>query len=78
MATTSTPAASPFCRHSVTVAARMPGYSMHGMLRAPRTATGESSGTLQYRSCGVSGTSSSVGERRSSGGRKPVMQGVGR
>src|ERR1700761_1664224 len=37
-----------------TVGARLPGCPMHGLLRAPRTESGESCGSLQYNPSGES------------------------
>ena len=53
------------------------GMPMHGLFRAPRTATGESCGSLQYRLSGVSMTAVSSGERHADGGRKPVVHTAG-
>ena len=60
-----------------TVGARLPGLSMQGMLRAPRTEIGESWGSLQYRPSGVSISERSAGERHCDGGRKPTVHGGG-
>src|SRR6185312_9937872 len=60
-----------------TVGARLPGLSMHGLLRAPRTMIGESCGSLQYMPSGVSMVVVSAGLRHDDGGRKPTVQGSG-
>src|ERR1700737_1594320 len=60
-----------------TVGARLPGLSMHGLLRAPRTRIGESCGSLQYKPSGVSMGVGSAGLRHEDGGRKPTVHGSG-
>src|SRR5271163_1007112 len=65
-------------RHSRGVAARLPGTSTHGMLRAPRTLLPEAScGTLQYVPDGSGARLLSAGDRHCGAGRKPVMHGGG-
>src|SRR5258708_40281658 len=60
--------------HNFTVGARLPGTVSHGMFRAPRTLSGESGGTRQYRTpAGRSGKSPDVGMRRCWAARDPLL-----
>src|ERR1700760_1070550 len=65
-------------RHSRGVAARLPGTSTHGGLRAPRTTLlGVSWGILQGGPAGNGAGLVSAGDRHSEAGRKPVIHGGG-
>ena len=60
-----------------TVGARLPGLSMHGRLRDPRTAICEFCGTAQYNaSSGRGGESTAEPSLRSEAGRNPVVHGA--
>jgi len=65
-------------RHSRGVAARLPGTSVHGILRDPRTLlAGVSIGILQYVPAGNGAMLVSAGDRHSDAGRKPLKHGGG-